>query len=178
MMSNRNQLDELRPNVGFLLREAPGYSRVLQVDLPATTLADAVQVEWLRGQMKLTSTRQGVWVDSELEAAILADCTRCLGTHTLTLAIQLQELFYYPPSSARSLSDYVVTEDGILDLVGPVGEQIILGFPLQILCRPDCRGFCGQCGQNLNLGSCDCEDKATDPRMAVLRELQERLSDE
>lgn len=177
MMSNRNQVQEMRPNVGFLLREAAGYSRVLQVNLPATTLADAVQVEWLRGQMKLTRTRQGVWVDSELEAAILADCTRCLVAHTLTLAIQLQELFYHPPSSARSLSDYVVTEDGILDLVGPVGEQIVLGIPMQILCRLDCRGFCSQCGQNLNLGSCDCAGKATDPRMAVLRELQERLSD-
>lgn len=178
MMSNRNQLNEMRPNVGFVLREAAGYSRVLQVDLPATTLADEVQVEWLRGQMKLTRTRQGIWVDSELEAAILSDCTRCLETHTMKLAIQLQELFYYPPSSARSPSDYVVTEDGILDLVGPVGEQIVLRSPMQTLCRPECRGFCGHCGQNLSLGPCDCEDIVTDPRMAVLKELQERLSGE
>ena len=39
------------------------------------------------------------------------------------------------------------------------------------LCREDCKGLCKVCGQNLNTGSCDCEEPGLDPRMSVVRDL-------
>ena len=35
----------------------------------------------------------------------------------------------------------------------------------------DCKGICNVCGQNLNMGTCNCEDTALDPRMSVVRDL-------
>jgi len=177
-MSNQEQLKALRPNVGFLLKETAGYTWSLEIDLSATTLADETHLEWLRGQLELTRIPQGVWVDGALEGGTPAECARCLSPFTLPLTIQLQELFYYPPSNTRNSSEYMITEDGCLDLVEPMQEQLALSIPIQPVCRPDCRGLCSRCGQDLNLGDCNCKEETTDPRLAILQQFRESLSDE
>lgn len=35
-----------------------------------------------------------------------------------------------------------------------IREAFYLSVPRRILCRPDCRGMCPECGQNLNEGRC------------------------
>jgi uncharacterized protein len=174
-MSNKSQLKPLRPNVGFLLKEAAGYSRLWEVELPTTALEQDVSVEWLRGQLEFTRTSEGIWVNGRLAAAAPAECARCLTTFSQPLELTLEELFYYPPSNAPTRSDYVVTEDSILDLVGPVREQIVLSTPMRPLCRPDCKGFCATCGAYLDEEECQCQKEEVDPRLAVLRGL---LSDD
>ena len=52
--------------------------------------------------------------------------------------------------------DYIVVEDGILDLDGLVTEDITLEMPMQMLCREDCKGLCPQCGADRNKGDCGC----------------------
>lgn len=168
-MSARSQLKSLRPNVGFLLKEAAGFSRTWEVDLPATTLDVDVSVDWLRGELELTRTSQGIWVNGRLVGASQADCARCLSTYSQSLEIGLEELFYFPPSNAPSPSDYVVTEDNALDLVAPVREQIVLNTPIRPLCIQGCKGLCAECGANLNTEQCHCQRGRTDPRLATLQ---------
>ena len=38
-----------------------------------------------------------------------------------------------------------------------VRDEIILDYPIRILCSPQCRGLCPFCGANLNQESCDCK---------------------
>ena len=58
-----------------------------------------------------------------------------------------------------------------LDVDKLVYNEVLIGWPTKILCSEDCKGICNVCGQNLNLGSCDCEDTSLDPRMSVIRDL-------
>nr|WP_302136058.1 DUF177 domain-containing protein [uncultured Schaedlerella sp.] len=58
-----------------------------------------------------------------------------------------------------------------LDVDKMLFQEILMCWPEKVLCREDCRGICNVCGQNLNQGSCDCEDTGLDPRMSVVREL-------
>lgn len=44
-----------------------------------------------------------------------------------------------------------------LDLTDDIREDILCILPQHFLCSEDCKGFCLKCGQNLNLGPCDCE---------------------
>jgi uncharacterized protein len=44
-----------------------------------------------------------------------------------------------------------------LDLGEVVHEQMGLEIPLQPLCSDQCKGLCFQCGENLNIGSCQCK---------------------
>lgn len=58
-----------------------------------------------------------------------------------------------------------------LDVDQLVGSEILIGWPTKILCSEDCKGICNVCGQNLNQGTCDCEDTSLDPRMSVIRDV-------
>ena len=176
-MSDEKQLKALRPNVGFMLREAAGYHRALDIDLPAKTILGGVHLRGLTGTLELTRTPQGSWLDGQLSAEMPAECARCLEPFSLKAILEFQEMFYSPPSKAASPSDYVVFEDGVMDLEGPIRERLVLNIPLRPLCRPDCRGLCSQCGQNMNQGDCDCQEDVIDPRMAGLAKLKEQLSE-
>lgn len=70
--------------------------------------------------------------------------------------------------------EYVIEENGNIDIDLDLIEEIMLSFPSQLLCRSDCAGICAKCGCNFNYESCDCaEQKEIDPRWAVLQKLLE-----
>ncbi len=58
-----------------------------------------------------------------------------------------------------------------LDVEKLLYNEILIGWPMKILCSEDCKGICNTCGQNLNKGTCDCEDTSLDPRMSVIRDV-------
>ena len=58
-----------------------------------------------------------------------------------------------------------------LDVDKLLYNEILIGWPMKILCSEDCKGICNTCGQNLNNGTCDCEDTSLDPRMSVIRDV-------
>jgi len=50
-----------------------------------------------------------------------------------------------------------------------LNEQIVLSRPMKHLCSENCKGLCTRCGANLNEGSCDCKEEASDPRWDALK---------
>ncbi|MGN1051686.1 MAG: YceD family protein [Acutalibacteraceae bacterium] len=67
--------------------------------------------------------------------------------------------------------EYIETPDFTLDIDELVISDIILSLPSRFLCSDDCKGICPNCGKNLNLGDCDCNNKYVDPRLEKLKEL-------
>ena len=55
-----------------------------------------------------------------------------------------------------------------IDLMHLIMEQFQLAVPMKALCTEACKGLCTHCGTNLNTGSCDCNVKWEDPRLAAL----------
>ncbi len=47
-------------------------------------------------------------------------------------------------------------EGSVIDLTQIAREEIILDYPVKLICRPDCRGLCPYCGRDLNKTSCNC----------------------
>ena len=70
---------------------------------------------------------------------------------------------------AEDLNIAVFDGEGI-ELDDLVREELLLALPVNVLCREDCKGLCPQCGQDLNLGSCECEPEV-DARLSVLKAL-------
>jgi uncharacterized protein len=52
-----------------------------------------------------------------------------------------------------------------------INNEILLNWPLKILCKEDCKGICKVCGKNLNDGDCGCDDFVPDPRMAAIKDI-------
>ena len=64
---------------------------------------------------------------------------------------------------------YVMIRDGKLDVDEPLREELLMCFPMRLLCREDCEGLCDKCGKPLALGDCGCSKKEIDPRLAILQ---------
>ena len=58
-----------------------------------------------------------------------------------------------------------------LDVDTLVYDEVLIELPYQVLCSEDCKGLCKVCGQDLNSGSCQCDQQVLDPRMAVIRDI-------
>ena len=64
--------------------------------------------------------------------------------------------------------DFVVVENGMLDIDEQLSEILLLDFPTRVLCKEDCKGLCQKCGKDLNDGPCDCPTKELNPAFAKI----------
>ena len=78
---------------------------------------------------------------------------RCLAPFDQRLSWSLTELYSI---NEKSLTEFglMVPEDAQIDLQPILREYALLEVPIKALCRPDCRGLCPVCGQDLNKRDC------------------------
>ncbi len=120
-----------------------------------------------------------VKVSGTLKGLVERECTRCAVPNTREMQLDFDAVFVGADAISSDeeleveeaeLNEGLLPENGIL-LADIVGEQILLSLSEQELCSEDCKGACPQCGANLNLIDCKCEDDAIDPRWSVLKDL-------
>ena len=66
-------------------------------------------------------------------------------------------------------TDYLIGFE--LDVDKLVYAEILVNWPMKVLCKDDCEGICKVCGMNLNKGACDCQRTELDPRMAAIQDI-------
>lgn len=100
-------------------------------------------------------------------------CSRCLAPVEAIFSLTFHRTVAVRGMLEDEDSDeYVIVEDGILDIDEQLVEELMLAFPMQFFCQEDCRGLCPKCGQNLNEADCGCaRQKEIDPRLAILQKL-------
>ena len=84
-----------------------------------------------------------VLADIKLEAPVEYTCGRCLAKFSGTLKKEFK-------------TSYEATPGGVIDMDEDIRQEMILDYPMKSLCRPDCKGLCHNCGQNLNIEQCEC----------------------
>lgn len=126
--------------------------------------------------VRLESVVEGVLVTGHAVVDLVGECVRCLEEVTSEMEIDIQELFVYPGS--ETTEDEASRLDGDLaDLEPLLRDAVVLDLPFQPLCRPDCRGLCAVCGQNLNARPDHSHEQPVDPRWAGLAGLGRRPDD-
>jgi len=157
----------MRVDVSRLLKEPIGSEITVQVEEGKRRLAEDLEVEYLRGSVKLIHVREGLYGQGEIETQVMVECARCLKPTAVTLTVSLDDYFYMKEQPAGS-QVFPIGADGRLNLDIPLRELILVALPMRPLCRPDCRGLCPHCGHDLNEGPCGCSVAEVDPRLAVL----------
>lgn len=102
-------------------------------------------------------------------SSIAGPCMRCLEPAAPETSVDAREIDQ--PGGGEELDSPYVTGDE-LDLAGWAHDAYALALPVQVLCRPDCRGLCPECGANLNADPEHAHEAPPDPRWAKLRELK------
>ena len=101
-------------------------------------------------------------------------CDRCLEPVKTELILDFTkdvDLNVSDGEQTEELDETNYIDGYALDVEQLLYNEILIGWPTKILCSEDCKGICKVCGQNLNQGTCDCEDTSLDPRMSVIRDV-------
>ena len=171
----------VRYNVAQLLKEPVGSFRDYYVN--EEFLLEAGAKERVEGYLRLTHFDRGIWVRGDLEANVDVTCSRCLKSFRQSIMSSVSEEFR-PSASTRDdvllpeleIEEGVLTlnQDHILDLRDTLRQWLIVDEPMKPLCRIDCNGLCGICGDDKNLNPCRCEMPSANPKLARLTEILTR----
>ncbi|MCL6448411.1 MAG: DUF177 domain-containing protein [Armatimonadetes bacterium] len=157
-----------RVDVSFL-KENPGETIHLELAGPLKPIGEGAEKiafpEPVRVELELTGTETAILAKGAVHAAVRLNCARCLEPFNLPLHVPFEEVYYF---AGKGEEDWVFFEGPAIDLEPEITRAILLEIPMKAVCREDCRGFCPDCGRNLNLEDCRCREKKIDPRLAVL----------
>ena len=174
---------------------------LFEADLPRAFIDGALRgdppTEFYAGgaahlRAKVTKLGRKVLLQTRFTVPLEGQCKRCLNKVRVDEPIDLTLTFVpgepvrgQPGASpkdasagepAASFAPETVDEEPysgkVIDLSGPLREQILLAIPPSPVCDEACKGLCPQCGKDLNQGDCGCDRTAIDPRWAALKTMK------
>lgn len=124
--------------------------------------------------MSFSNTGNGrLMMRGSMDLTLEIPCDRCLVQVKVPLHMEFEQELY-SPDAAGNIEDQDqqnFVEGYELDVEAFMKSEILINMPVKVLCCPDCKGICRQCGQNLNEGSCECDTFVPDPRMAAIKDI-------
>jgi uncharacterized protein len=144
----------LRFNVGFLRKAPIGTNRDFHFEYPAIRFSPEEEFLDFSGVARINRTPQGMLVEGEFKGAVGVECVRCLVSFLQPLSTSFSELYAFDQRSV-SESDLILPEDANIDLGPIVREYLLIEVPISPICRPDCKGLCPVCGEDLNQVVCE-----------------------
>jgi uncharacterized protein len=143
----------LRLNVGFLIKSPIGTRRDFNYDYEKMRLGEDLTVVNFTGTARFDRTPQGLLLQGKFGAAADLECVRCLETYSQPLKWSFSDLYAFDKGNITD-SGLLVPEDAQIDLELLLREYALLEFPISPVCKPDCKGLCQLCGENLNQRDC------------------------
>ena len=112
--------------------------QTLDIDRPDVHPAQPITVSSF-----ITMAEHELVVQAEIQGQFELVCARCLTQ-------------YVAPLATSATLTYPVHPADVVDITDDVRQEILLAYPMIPVCRPDCKGLCRRCGQNLNDQACAC----------------------
>jgi len=126
------------PEAGLELSEKIEPAQLSLEGQPVISFVKPIEVK-----ANVMKTGAEIFVDVLLETSVEYTCAKCLS--------KFEDIF-------RKRFDVVleVRPAEIVELDDEIRQEIILDYPIKIICKAECKGLCPNCGQNLNIGECEC----------------------
>ena len=112
-------------------------------------------------------------ISGDVDLRVSIPCSRCLE--------EVPTDIHFSIDKDIKLEDSVVHDEDVedndyligfnLDIDRLIYGEILVNWPMKVLCRDDCKGICKVCGMNLNKGECNCQRTELDPRMAAIQDV-------
>lgn len=164
-----NPRKPFRFNVGFIIHEEVGYTHEFPFEFDEIKLDD-LELRNFEGVAQVGRTPQGLVLQAEFKAGTTLECVRCLTEFEYTLVWEITELYAFNKKSVTE-SELMLPEDAHIDLETLVRECAILEIPISPICKPECKGLCIVCGENLNLKDCGHRPEQNDSPFSILKDL-------
>lgn len=165
-----NSRRPFRINVGFIVHEEVGYKHELPFEFEKIQISDDLVLRNFEGLVTIGRTPQGLIVQGDFSAETTLECVRCLTEFEHQLNWEFTELYAFNKKSV-SESDLLLPEDQHIDLQPLIREYALLDIPINPSCKPDCKGLCPVCGQNLNEADCGHKNLSEESPFSGLKDL-------
>lgn len=96
------------------------------------------------------------------------ECSRCLKNFSIDVNTDIDEKF---SNNYKEDDSIALIEGDILDVADAIVSNVISTLPIKRLCVEQCKGLCQQCGADLNIEKCRCDDSNIDIRFEKLKDL-------
>ncbi len=136
-----------------------------------------------RGPVKLAISNQGnqeLLISAKMELAVAIPCSRCLKDVITEFCLDFSREVDMKMSEEERCeqmeeNNYIAGYE--LDVDALIADEIVLQWPMKVLCKEDCKGICPVCGKNLNEQECDCDRTVLDPRMAAFLDIFDQFKE-
>ena len=146
----------------------------IELDTFKSRMGDFPITEKSPVELKITNQEnKRLLIQGEVDFTALIPCGRCLEEVPTHIHFEIDKKL--PINGAEVSeeemddSDYLIGFD--LDVDRLIYEEILVNWPMKVLCSDDCKGICKVCGINLNKGDCNCQRTELDPRMAAFQDV-------
>ncbi len=125
--------------------------------------------------LSITKKDPDYFINGSINLNIRQTCDRCAEEFIMKIN-HVFDLALYSSSGKEVFNlkneDVIVFFNNEIELDPIIQEQFFLSIPVQILCKPDCKGLCQYCGKNLNTGICTCKHEKPDSPFSVLKNVK------
>jgi len=140
----------IRFHIARLEKEPEELSGTEPAELLEMEPSDLLKVEApVSYKLRAELIRGGVLVTGSAGTEISGICGRCLEPVRSTVETEPLELCFE-----------VVPGQETLDVTEDIRSELLLAFPMNLLCSEECRGLCPVCGCNRNREKCSCKEPA------------------
>lgn len=144
---------------------------------------DFMEGDELKLTLSASLSGDKVVVTGTLEAAVKAECSRCLARSRQIIRSDFSEAFTVlslstaeadPCLLAAETADSLTVRGDYLYIDEFIRQLIILAQEYNPLCRPECKGLCAGCGEDLNKNRCRClhDGEPVDERLRKLKDFK------
>ena len=117
-----------------------------------------------------------VFVKGTVDIDVMIPCARCLEEVRTPIRFDIDKKLTVREEGLvdeeMEEPDYLIGFE--LDVDKLVYAEILVNWPMRVLCKDDCKGICKVCGMNLNKGACSCQRTELDPRMAAIQDISSK----
>lgn len=165
-----NPRKPFRLNVGFIAKEEIGYSHQFPFEFEKAQLGDDLELIPFEGLATIDRTPQGLFLQGNFSGGIPLQCVRCLEDFQHTLRWEFSDLYAFNKKSVTE-SGLILADDAHIDLQPLLRDYALLEVPINPICKPECRGLCPVCGENLNVTDCGHHPEQDNSPFAALKNL-------
>jgi uncharacterized protein len=139
----------------------------------------AVEINDYKGSytvwIELTKTDEQIHIKNKVETKYLAACDRCLEEFENETESEFELIFIFGTNKQKLEDDntkFIDQETEYIDITQDIRDYVILSFPMQHICKEDCKGLCPRCGKDKNKEKCTCEEEVYNPLWDKLKDIK------
>ena len=118
--------DPLRLDVSYLVKNSPGTHKDFDFTFPQLVFSSDLSLVDIKGKIGVSTTEDGVVIESQLTALTQLICSRCLEDYWQPVELKFTEIFsIHPQESNDGFEEQPLPADGSIDLT-PIHQKFYL----------------------------------------------------